>query len=204
MKIFTIVALIMRVSLSLRGTETQHTGVQQLISNPEGYGFVMGNDCGTVLNATRSKGGLSLSVQLDEKFSIRGKLAGSNLLKGRLVDQAFELLLNKDGSGKGALQDGTPIFLIKGKKTTDSEAISYVRAQGFMSEAMRLVRENKFPGHDAIGYYSYREKGFMMNTYVFKTGFRHYSYGLQPKIRSVFARKSKGRWSVWEDNSAFE
>ena len=180
------------------------SGIEKFLSSTAEYGFVIGDECGVVLGKSSSNGILKLTVSLKEELTLSGKVEG-NALKGKLKDEKFELHFNEDGIGKGILDNGTPIYLFKGKKTTDGELISYSMSQGMvMSEVMEVVRKNRFPGHDAIGYYSYREKGYMVNTYVFKTGFNHYAYGLQPKIRSFTAEKKNGNWSLWEDNSAYK
>lgn len=181
----------------------RHPGVEKLLMNSAEYGFVMDNQCGTVLKTSFSDGKLILTVTLKEVIVINGRIKG-NVLRGMIKEQKFELSFNDDGSASGSFGNGQPMFIVRGKKTTDGETISYTKSQGMpIGDIMTFARKNKFPAHDAIGYYSYREWGYMFNTYIFKTGFRHYSYGYQPKVRTFIAKKNNGQWSFWEDNSNF-
>lgn len=196
-----IIWLFLGFIIKTQAQKTAITGGQKFLTSPNNYGIVTNNTIGVIQSANLKNDTLTLNYTYK---SIAYSLSGTykNNKWKTYGEKKMELQFNTDGTAKGKAENNENVYLLIGKKSTDSKVIADLSKRKLRSLSMNLVIKNKLPGHDAPTWFYFQSKNYLQISFVFPKNFTHPSYGPQNRVRIFTYKKEHNKWLVNEDNSS--
>ena len=132
------------------------------------YGFVVGDKCGRVLDSSFANEHLSIYLSFPERRTLCGKLH-ANTLTGTFGGQSFTMVFEVSGRGKGLLNDGTELLMIKGSQIEGKELVQTLESIGALNKFHSRLQQEKVSFYDVIGTYMEKNASSIHLKLVLKT-----------------------------------
>jgi len=132
------------------------------------YGFVVGDKCGRVLDSSIANEHLSIHLSFPEPRTLCGKLH-ENTLTGTFAGQSFTMTFEVSGRGKGFLNDGTELLMIKGSQTDGHELAQTLESIGVLNKFHFRLQQEKVSYSEVIGTYVEKNASSIHLKLVLKT-----------------------------------
>ena len=166
--------------------------VYSQIDGLDKYGFIIGNQCGQVIESEFSNDHLSIHIAFPEKKTLCGKLEG-NLLTGAYEGQSFTMIFDADGTGVGKLNNGTELFMVRGEKNSHTNYEKLLESRGLKNSFHRFMTDQGIALEAALGIYTVVYPNGLSVTLIF--GEKHIGSSSQFKRTRVNTiTYSKGKW----------
>ena len=132
------------------------------------YGFVVGDKCGRVLDSSIANEHLSIHLSFPERRTLCGKLH-ENTLTGTFDGQSYTMVFEISGRGKGFLNDGTELLMIKGSQTDGHELAQTLGSIGVLNKFHLKLQQEKVSYNEVIGAYVEKNASSIHLKLVLKT-----------------------------------
>lgn len=161
-------------------------------NEPPEYGFIIGNKCGQVIESTFSNDHYSIHVAFPETKTVCGILSG-NTLSGTFEGQSFTMTFEASGIGKGLLNDGTELLMVRGEKKSQTNYEKLLESRGLKNSFNRFMTNQGIALDDAIGIYSVVHYSRISVTLVFgRKDIGAFSQFNRKRVNTI--AYSKGKW----------
>ena len=158
------------------------------------YGFIIGNDCGQIIDTEFSNGHLSIHIAFPERKTLCGKLEG-NVLTGAFEGQSFMMTFEAGGTGHGRLHDGRELLMIEGEKATNAGYQKLLERKGVSNSFHRFIADQRIQLNDAIAVYCLVKSDRILITLIYDGIGKDGSSQVEGK-RVAILQYSQGTWEV--------
>ncbi|MEO1051371.1 MAG: hypothetical protein AAFX87_12150 [Bacteroidota bacterium] len=162
------------------------------------YGFVIGDQCGEVINTYLVNNDFSIHLLFPNGRKILCGQFVKDTLEGVLDGLSFRMTFGLRGRGHGVLSDGTEMLMIKGAKISHKKLCRRFKVNGLYEALKPWSKEVNLPLNEAIGYYVHTTLDDILVTFVYETGYTHEYFGPQSKSRTIISHYLAGQWTFKE------